>query len=77
MILKKFDLWFTQAGPRICVGKEFAYREMMIFSAVLLGSYILKLRDGNKVANYRTKFTHHIDGGLYVQASPRFANASP
>ncbi|XP_034202425.1 cytochrome P450 704C1-like isoform X2 [Prunus dulcis] len=72
-----FKLIAFSAGPRICVGKEFAYRQMMIFSAVLLGSYILKLRDENKVANYRTKFTHHIDGGLYVQASPRFANASP
>ncbi|VVA11000.1 Hypothetical predicted protein [Prunus dulcis] len=72
-----FKFTAFSAGPRICVGKEFAYRQMMIFSAVLLGSYILKLRDENKVANYRTKFTHHIDGGLYVQASPRFANASP
>ncbi|ONI25155.1 hypothetical protein PRUPE_2G284800 [Prunus persica] len=38
------------AGPRICVGKDFAYREMMIFCAVLLGSYTFKLRDENKEA---------------------------
>ncbi|PQQ07163.1 hypothetical protein Pyn_13682 [Prunus yedoensis var. nudiflora] len=59
------------AGPRICPEKDFAYKATKIFSAVLLGSCIFKLRDENEVAKYKIKITHHIDGGLYVQASPR------
>lgn len=70
-----FKFTAFSAGPRICLGKGFAHRETMMFSAVLVGSYIFKLRDENKVANYKTKITHHIEGGLYVQASPRFAHA--
>ncbi|KAE8693799.1 hypothetical protein F3Y22_tig00110793pilonHSYRG00034 [Hibiscus syriacus] len=31
-----------QAGPRICLGKEFAYRQMKIFSAVLLRCFVFK-----------------------------------
>ncbi|KAM2691868.1 hypothetical protein EV2_006221 [Malus domestica] len=59
------------AGPRICLGKDFAHREMFIFSAVLLGSFIFKLKEENKVARYTTKVTLHIDGGLHVHASLR------
>ncbi|KAL6193225.1 hypothetical protein ACLB2K_034309 [Fragaria x ananassa] len=59
------------AGPRICLGKEHAYTQMKIFSAVLLGSYIFKLADENKMVNYKTMVTLPIDGGLYVTASPR------
>ncbi|XP_034202426.1 cytochrome P450 704C1-like isoform X1 [Prunus dulcis] len=70
-----FKFTAFSAGPRICLGKDFAQRETTMFSAVLVGSYIFKLRDENKVANYKTKITHHIEGGLYVQASPRFAHA--
>ncbi|CAL9008575.1 unnamed protein product [Prunus brigantina] len=63
-------------GPRICcLGKEFAYREMKIFCAVLLGSHKFKLSDENTVAYYWTKLTLHIDGGLHVLASPRFGHA--
>ncbi|PQP92815.1 hypothetical protein Pyn_13127 [Prunus yedoensis var. nudiflora] len=64
---------FTAFGavPRICLGKDFAYKATTIFSAVLLGSCIFKLRDENEVAKYKIKITHHTDGGLYVQASPR------
>ncbi|XP_048446711.1 cytochrome P450 704C1-like isoform X1 [Pyrus x bretschneideri] len=69
-----FKFTAFSAGPRICVGKDIAHRETMIFSAVLLGSFIFNLSDENKVAHYTTKFTLHIDGGLYVHASPRFAH---
>ncbi|KAL9348443.1 hypothetical protein Peur_059809 [Populus x canadensis] len=53
------------AGPRICLGKEFAYRQMKIFAAVLLGSFIFKLADERKPVNYRTMINLHIDGGLH------------
>ena len=66
-----------QAGPRICLGKEFAYRQMKIFSAVLLGSFTFKLSDKQKVVKYKTMLTLHVDGGLHVQASPRWRDINP
>ncbi|XP_050387859.1 cytochrome P450 704C1-like [Argentina anserina] len=59
------------AGPRICLGKEHAYMQMKILSAVLLGSYVFKLADEKKTVSYKTMVTLPIDGGLYVNASPR------
>ncbi|KAE9460036.1 hypothetical protein C3L33_08051, partial [Rhododendron williamsianum] len=66
-----FKFTAFQAGPRICLGKEFAYRQMKIFSAVLLGFFVFKLGDDKKVVNYRTMINLHIDGGLHVRAFGR------
>ncbi|KAF5732972.1 hypothetical protein HS088_TW17G00506 [Tripterygium wilfordii] len=66
-----FKFTAFQAGPRICLGKEFAYRQMKIFSAVLLGCFVFELGDSNKTVNYRTMINLHIDGGLHVRASYR------
>lgn len=60
-----------QAGPRICLGKEFAYRQMKILSAVLLGSFRFKLSDEKKDVNYRMMINLHIDGGLHLRAYRR------
>ncbi|KAL1331418.1 hypothetical protein HN51_048682 [Arachis hypogaea] len=60
-----------QAGPRICLGKEFAYRQMKIFSAVLLGCFHFELSDETKVVTYKTMINLHIDGGLEVKAFHR------
>jgi cytochrome P450 len=60
-----------QAGPRICLGKEFAYRQMKIFSAVLLGCFRFKLNDEKKNVTYKTMITLHIDGGFEIKASHR------
>lgn len=61
-----------QAGPRICLGKEFAYRQMKIFAAVLLRFFVFRLRDGDKASvNYRTMITLHIDEGLHLTATAR------
>ena len=60
-----------QAGPRICLGKEFAYRQMKIFAAVLLRFFVFKLGDERKAVNYRTMINLHIDGGLHVRAFHR------
>ncbi|WVZ57433.1 hypothetical protein U9M48_007819 [Paspalum notatum var. saurae] len=47
-----------QAGPRICLGKEFAYMQMEIFAAVLLRFFVFRLRDGeNASVKYRTMLT--------------------
>ncbi|KAK1307297.1 hypothetical protein QJS10_CPA10g00745 [Acorus calamus] len=60
-----------QGGPRICLGKEFAYRQMKILAAVLVYFYRFKLFDQNKKATYRTMFTLHMDEGLRVFALHR------
>ncbi|GAU25124.1 hypothetical protein TSUD_362940 [Trifolium subterraneum] len=52
-------------------GKEFAYRQMRIFSAVLLGCFRFKLNDEKKNVTYKTMITLHIDGGLDIKALHR------
>ncbi|KAK2353944.1 hypothetical protein P8452_74441 [Trifolium repens] len=66
-----FKFTAFQAGPRICLGKEFAYRQMKIFSAVLLGCFRFKLNDEKKNVTYKTMITLHIDGGFEIKASHR------
>ncbi|WJX14632.1 hypothetical protein P8452_04862 [Trifolium repens] len=70
---KESSFKFTafQAGPRICLGKDFAYRQMKIFSAVLLGSHGFKLADQNKLVKHRIMLSLQIDGGLHVYAFQR------
>lgn len=67
-----FKFTAFQAGPRICLGKEFAYRQMKIFSAVLLSCFTFKLADAKKPVNYRTMINLHIDGGLPVSITRRY-----
>ena len=66
-----------QAGPRICLGKDFAYRQMKIMSTALLRFFRFKLADETKNVTYKTMFTLHISGGLHLSAVPRtgFKNA--
>ncbi|KAF3623197.1 putative cytochromeC1-like isoform X1 [Capsicum annuum] len=59
-----FKFTAFQAGPRICLAKEFAYRQMMIFSTVLLGTFRFKMGDEHWRVKYRTMLTLHIDGGF-------------
>ncbi|XP_006339778.1 cytochrome P450 704C1-like [Solanum tuberosum] len=66
-----FKFTAFQAGPRICLGKEFAYRQMKIFSAVLLHYFVFELSDDKKAINYRTMINLHIDGGLHVRVFRR------
>ncbi|CAN1754985.1 Cytochrome P450 704C1 [Linum perenne] len=59
------------AGPRICLGKEFAYRQMKIFAASLLYLFKFKLVDEKREATYQVMFTLHLAGGLHLLALPR------
>ncbi|KAL5792547.1 hypothetical protein ACOSP7_001141 [Xanthoceras sorbifolium] len=61
------------AGPRICLGKDFAYRQMKIVSMALLRFFHFKLTDETKNVTYKTMFTLHIDGGLPLRAISRKA----
>jgi cytochrome P450 len=64
------------AGPRICLGKEFAYRQMKIMASTLLHFFRFKLADESKEATYKTMFTLHIDNGLHLLAYPRSASSA-
>ncbi|KAK8630995.1 hypothetical protein V6N13_079762 [Hibiscus sabdariffa] len=59
------------AGPRICLGKDFAYRQMKILSIVLIHYFRFKLTDNAQEATYRVTFTLHMKEGLHVYAIPR------
>ncbi|KAL3814898.1 hypothetical protein ACJIZ3_016166 [Penstemon smallii] len=66
-----FKFTAFQAGPRICLGKEFAYGQMKIVTAVLCRSFIFRLSDDKRAVKYRTMINLHIDGGLSVRAFHR------
>ncbi|KQK19699.1 cytochrome P450 704C1 isoform X2 [Brachypodium distachyon] len=63
------------AGPRICLGKEFAYRQMKIMAATLIHFFRFKLEDESKGPIYKTMFTLHMDKGLYLFAQHRKISA--
>lgn len=69
-----FKFTAFQAGPRICLGKEFAYRQLKIFAAVLLSCFAFKMSDEEKIVQYRTMINLHIDGGLEVRIFHRNGN---
>ncbi|KAJ8512490.1 hypothetical protein OPV22_002924 [Ensete ventricosum] len=60
-----------QAGPRICLGKEFAYRQMKIFAATLLCFFKFKLWEETSTVRYRAMITLQIYGGLHLAALHR------
>ncbi|GJS93236.1 zinc finger, CCHC-type containing protein [Tanacetum coccineum] len=66
-----FKFTAFQGGPRICLGKEFAYRQMKILAAFLVYFFKFKLVDESFEAMYRTMFTLHMDKGLHLYAYPR------
>lgn len=66
-----FKFTAFQAGPRICMGKEFAYRQMKIYSAVLLNFFEFKLSDVNQEAKYIISITLVIENGLHLHAYRR------
>ncbi|CAD6342320.1 unnamed protein product [Miscanthus lutarioriparius] len=66
-----FKFTAFQAGPRVCLGKEFAYRQMKIFAAVLLYLFRFEMWEANATLGYRPMLTLKMDGPLYVRASLR------
>ncbi|XP_049936009.1 LOW QUALITY PROTEIN: cytochrome P450 704C1-like [Nymphaea colorata] len=59
------------AGPRTCLGKDFAYRQMKIVAALLTVFFRFNLKDPSKEVTYKTMLTLHIDQGLHVRAVHR------
>ncbi|RLN04328.1 hypothetical protein C2845_PM13G16120 [Panicum miliaceum] len=66
-----FKFTAFQAGPRICSGKELAYRQMKVLAAVLLRFFVFKLRDEAASVSYRATITLLIEDGLHLTATPR------
>ncbi|KAJ4811898.1 Cytochrome P450 704C1 [Rhynchospora pubera] len=66
-----FKFTAFQAGPRICLGKEFAYRQMKIVAATLLYFFKFQLWDSSREVKIRTMLTLQIDGGLHLRAMHR------
>ena len=60
-----------KAGPRICLGKDFAYRQMKTVSMVLLHFFRFKMADEKSNVRYKRMLTLHIEGGLHLHAIPR------
>ncbi|KAF3776280.1 Cytochrome P450 704C1 [Nymphaea thermarum] len=61
----------SKAGPRTCLGKDFAYRQMKIVTALLTAFSRFKLKDPSKEVTYKTTLTLHLDQGLHVRAVHR------
>ncbi|KAL5727887.1 hypothetical protein ACHQM5_001031 [Ranunculus cassubicifolius] len=59
------------AGPRMCLGKDFAYRQMKIIAMALLRFFRFELADERRRVTYRTMLTLHIKGGLHLRVVPR------
>ncbi|URD97297.1 cytochrome P450 [Musa troglodytarum] len=59
-----------QAGPRICLGKEFAFRQMKIFAATLLCFFKFKMWEEMSTVRYRAMITLQIYG-LHLAALHR------
>ncbi|KAK1286098.1 hypothetical protein QJS10_CPB20g01579 [Acorus calamus] len=66
-----FKFTAFQAGPRICLGKDFAHRQIKIFAAILVHYFTFNLSDENKPVEARTTMTLPINHGLHLQASKR------
>jgi len=66
-----FKFTAFQAGPRICIGKDFAYQQMKIVAAVLVRFFKFESVKTKEV-RYRTMLTLHMnEDGLNVHVTPR------
>ncbi|PWA34692.1 cytochrome P450 [Artemisia annua] len=66
-----------QAGPRTCLGRDFAYRQMKILASIVLGCFMFKLSDEKNVPRYRMSINLHINGKLQVNVFNRLALHNP
>jgi len=60
-----------QAGPRICLGKDFAYMQMKIVAAMLVRFFKFESVEGMTL-RYRPSLTLHMtEDGLNLHVKPR------
>ncbi|MFS7926272.1 putative abieta-7,13-dien-18-ol hydroxylase [Helianthus anomalus] len=72
-----FKFTAFQAGPRTCLGREFAYRHLKIIASVLLGCFVFKLSNEKQVMSYRVSINVHVEGPLRVCVSRRSGFQNP
>ncbi|KAH7446258.1 hypothetical protein KP509_01G048000, partial [Ceratopteris richardii] len=65
-----FKFTAFQAGPRMCLGKDYAYVQMKMTTSLLLHFFRFDLVDNGDV-NYRVMMSMPIAGGLNVHVSRR------
>ncbi|KAL8201336.1 hypothetical protein R6Q57_012675 [Mikania cordata] len=66
----QFKYTVFNAGPRLCVGKKFAYMQMKMVVASVLLRYTLKIVEGHKVSP-KINTTLYMKHGLLVTMEPR------
>ncbi|XP_071692529.1 cytochrome P450 86B1-like [Rutidosis leptorrhynchoides] len=66
----QFKYTAFNAGPRLCVGKKFAYMQMKMVAASILLRYKLKLVEGHKVCP-KLNTTLYMKYGLLITMEPR------
>lgn len=64
-----FDI--NQAGPRICLGKDSAYLQMKMTTAILLRFFRFGLVPGDAPPQYAMMVVLYIANGVRLRVSPR------
>ncbi|KAF9358000.1 hypothetical protein BGX26_002686 [Mortierella sp. AD094] len=59
------------AGPRICIGQQFAIIEALTVIGMIFQSFNLELEDPSRVPTYRPSLTFPMVGGLSVRVTRR------
>ncbi|CAA7023631.1 unnamed protein product [Microthlaspi erraticum] len=66
----QFKYVVFNAGPRLCVGKKFAYTQMKMVAATILMRYSIKVVEGQEIVPKLTT-TLYMKNGLLVTLQPR------
>lgn len=66
----QFKYVVFNAGPRLCVGKKFAYTQMKMVAAAILMRYSVKVVEGQEIVPKLTT-TLYMKNGLRVMLQPR------
>ncbi|KAF9349163.1 hypothetical protein BGX26_012512 [Mortierella sp. AD094] len=59
------------AGPRVCIGQQFATIEVLTILGMILKSFNLELEEPSKIATFEPHLTLKMAGGLKVRVSRR------
>ncbi|XVE85192.1 hypothetical protein DITRI_Ditri17bG0072100 [Diplodiscus trichospermus] len=71
----QFKYAVFNAGPRLCLGKKFAYTQMKMVAASILLRYSIRVVEGHSVVPKLTT-TLYMKNGLMVTLEPRLVNTA-
>ncbi|XP_062112529.1 cytochrome P450 86B1-like [Humulus lupulus] len=71
----QFKYTVFNGGPRLCLGKTFAYMQMKMVAAAILLRYQVKVVEGQNIVPKITT-TLYMKNGLLVSFKPRLANSA-